>query len=189
MQAMPRQVMILENYGWAHPVLNDPDAQLQNISSAELIRQIEAAGGSTSDCAEKGDLIDRMKELCTLKLENSVVSRSLSSVAAAMLPPPQCICGSALMRVSGKDRGFARARSFLEALQGHVISGRTFAGITCNHCNDNVSPHQDVWTCTNGRFTMLHARFFDICDACFVQLVARGSCRAEEKMEMDEMST
>mmetsp|Transcript_47506 Transcript_47506/g.137209 ORF Transcript_47506/g.137209 Transcript_47506/m.137209 type:complete len:102 (+) Transcript_47506:670-975(+) len=39
--------------------------------------------------------------------------------------------------------------------------------IVCDICTRQVEPRSRVWTCENGRRTVLHAVRYDVCEGCF----------------------
>lgn len=82
---------------------------------------------------------------------------------------PQCVCGSCLRHVSVQDR--VRAFVTEEALgppSPHLVD-RLLASppIFCDICERRLNACQRVWTCENGRRTVLHAAAYDVCEACF----------------------
>eukprot|EP00927_Polykrikos_kofoidii_P049639 TRINITY_DN43676_c0_g1_i1.p1 TRINITY_DN43676_c0_g1~~TRINITY_DN43676_c0_g1_i1.p1 ORF type:complete len:312 (+),score=35.02 TRINITY_DN43676_c0_g1_i1:25-936(+) len=196
-QALPRQIRILKEYGEAHPSLPQAETLLPTISVGELKRQILVAGGITEDCVEKADLIRRLKEVCIAEIGEGIISCIPSFVASVSLPAPTCVCGSALMRVSGKLRAVTCCENYrpdlphshpvFEALLNHVTCDMTSAGVLCDLCDGHVGLNAAVWTCQNGQSTILHATSYDICDECFVRHVTGTSnARGEEGEEMGQ---
>jgi len=57
--------------------------------------------------------------------------------------------------------------------------------IMCDICNKQVSPNSEVWTCENGRRTVLHSVAYDVCQLCF-ERHARGMHAAPEDDEDED---
>mmetsp|Transcript_48771 Transcript_48771/g.106025 ORF Transcript_48771/g.106025 Transcript_48771/m.106025 type:complete len:279 (+) Transcript_48771:70-906(+) len=80
---------------------------------------------------------------------------------------PKCVCGSRLMCVSVKDRILAFISESSSSPHPSTIERLILnPPIVCDIC-DQVVQGQHVWTCENGRRTVLHAVAYDVCEACF----------------------
>lgn len=111
-------------------------------------------------------------------LEVSEPCPSLPQRAAAATAKPQCVCGSSLRRVSVQERVWAFFNEeVLGAPPPHVVD-RLLASppIFCDICERRLGACQRVWTCENGRRTVLHAAAYDVCEACF-ELHVHGDTR------------
>mmetsp|Transcript_108693 Transcript_108693/g.307403 ORF Transcript_108693/g.307403 Transcript_108693/m.307403 type:complete len:251 (+) Transcript_108693:77-829(+) len=85
---------------------------------------------------------------------------------------PQCVCGSALRRVTLQER----ARQFLVQADAWRNSGRLaplitqgIARVVCDLCGDPLDVrHPAVWVCERGDGTIKHATSNDVCAWCFI---------------------
>lgn len=93
---------------------------------------------------------------------------------------PRCVCGQSLACTNIRDRvlafvsegsPFLPAPSQLEALMLNPP-------VVCDICGRPVRSSR-VWSCENGRRTVLHASAYDVCEPCFA-LHAYGEEAAEE---------
>merc|ERR1712216_98443 len=121
--------------------------------------------GDASGCLEKSDLVTRLVDesskdsLCALW-----ASRSCSA--------PKCVCHSSLKRIGSLERAreclSETHRSLPDNEVERLLFGRNI--VICDICEKHVPFARDsfVWTCENTTSTILHARSYDICDACFV---------------------
>lgn len=174
-QALPAQVRILQQYGAERPMLkklaSSPADALQemDLSASELIRHIVAGGGNVDDCSEEKEPL--MKHL----IETSgALALAAYWAGTEVVANPQCVCGSSLERVSGKER-LSRylekscprgTASFQQRFQ--TMARRGSSGVICDLCDEQVPLARSLWTCRNGGSTILHATAYDICDVCFV---------------------
>ncbi|CAE7528777.1 rtcb [Symbiodinium necroappetens] len=100
---------------------------------------------------------------------------------------PRCVCGSKLACTSVRDR----VRSFVEEETPVPVTDSELEHllrsppIMCDICNSQVAASADVWTCENGRKTVLHAVAYDVCQACF-NYYAFGTEREVVNDEDDE---
>ncbi|CAE7372128.1 rtcb [Symbiodinium microadriaticum] len=100
---------------------------------------------------------------------------------------PRCVCGSKLACTSVRDR----VRSFVEEETPVPVTDSELEHllrsppIMCDICNSQVAASADVWTCENGRKTVLHAVAYDVCQACF-NYYAFGTEREVANDEDDE---
>eukprot|EP00434_Breviolum_minutum_P024128 symbB.v1.2.021299.t1/scaffold1830.1/size100772/8 len=88
---------------------------------------------------------------------------------------PLCVCGSRLTCTSVRQRveSFIQEEapmSISEFEMSHLLAQPP---IMCDICNKQVSPNSEVWTCENGRRTVLHSVAYDVCQLCF-ERHARG---------------
>jgi len=93
--------------------------------------------------------------------------------------PPRCVCGSRLRCVSVRDRvmTFVSEEAPVPPPEQLVELLMQSPPIVCDICDARVGPASKVWTCENGRKTVLHAVAYDVCDACFA-LHAHGGLAA-----------
>eukprot|EP00931_Biecheleriopsis_adriatica_P107552 TRINITY_DN8188_c0_g1_i1.p1 TRINITY_DN8188_c0_g1~~TRINITY_DN8188_c0_g1_i1.p1 ORF type:complete len:342 (-),score=35.55 TRINITY_DN8188_c0_g1_i1:14-1039(-) len=82
---------------------------------------------------------------------------------------PQCVCGGQLKQISLAER----LRGLLEehglTVPPHIDITEEVAGsplIQCKLCYQYLSGGM-LWTCENGRRTVIHAHSHDVCEACF----------------------
>lgn len=96
----------------------------------------------------------------------------LAHVAAAgvALQPARCVCGCSLAEVSVRDRvlTFVQEESPFTPPRSVVKRLMLSPPIVCDICCRRVQPSSKVWTCENGRRTVLHAAAYDVCESCFV---------------------
>jgi hypothetical protein len=136
-KSIPAQVRLLQSFGEARQakefVENPPDA-LAALPADKLERIAKEAGSEASSMISAG--IDNPKGLW-------------ADLAACDDQPPTCVCGCALHRVNGKDRGCRN--------------------VICDLCEDRIelTPHKMIWTCKNKADTVLHAKSYDLCERCF----------------------
>jgi len=104
--------------------------------------------------------------------------------------PPRCVCGSRLKCTSVRDR----VKSFVEEETPFPVTNSDLEHllrsppIMCDICNAQVAASADVWTCENGRRTVLHAVAYDVCQSCF-NFYAYGQereCLNEEEEEEED---
>eukprot|EP00929_Paragymnodinium_shiwhaense_P056200 TRINITY_DN28128_c2_g1_i4.p1 TRINITY_DN28128_c2_g1~~TRINITY_DN28128_c2_g1_i4.p1 ORF type:complete len:223 (+),score=29.71 TRINITY_DN28128_c2_g1_i4:305-973(+) len=89
-------------------------------------------------------------------------------------PVPRCVCGGELQMLPLRQRVHRQVEPKGE--NGFMVyAGRRFTvddlirmgAITCDICDKAISEGMHVWTCENGRDTILHAHSYDICSQCF----------------------
>jgi len=97
------------------------------------------------------------------------VSRSSPSAVSSTLQPVRCVCGSRLAEVSVRDRvlAFVQEESPFTPPRSVVERLMQTPPIVCDICMRRVQPASKVWTCENGRRTVLHAVAYDVCQSCF----------------------
>jgi len=97
-------------------------------------------------------------------------STSSGASQATAVEPARCVCGCCLAEVSVRDRVliFVQEEAPItpppSVLQHLMMS----PPIMCDLCGRRLRPSSKVWTCENGRRTMLHAAAYDVCESCFV---------------------
>mmetsp|Transcript_48772 Transcript_48772/g.106027 ORF Transcript_48772/g.106027 Transcript_48772/m.106027 type:complete len:283 (+) Transcript_48772:70-918(+) len=94
-----------------------------------------------------------------------------SSVAEDVLQqqpqPPKCVCGSRLMCVSVRERILASFNEAAASPHPSIVERLMLnPPIVCDICVQQVQGGH-LWTCENGRRTVLHAVAYDVCEACF----------------------
>lgn len=83
--------------------------------------------------------------------------------------PPNCVCGSRLAHTSVRDRvmTFIREEAPVPPTRSEMQQLLKRPPIMCDICGRQVSASESLWTCENGRRTVLHAVAYDVCHACF----------------------
>lgn len=96
---------------------------------------------------------------------NDALAASLDSSEAA----PRCVCGSRLNCSSVRERvlAFLAEENPAQHSQALIEQLMLRPPIVCDICDQPVLPQQQVWTCENGRRTVLHAVAYDVCERCF----------------------
>lgn len=102
--------------------------------------------------------------------ERDSISDSPSAVSST-LQPARCVCGSRLSEVSVRDRvlAFVQEESPFTPPRSVVERLMQTPPIVCDICSHRVQPASKVWTCENGRRTVLHAVAYDVCESCFAE--------------------
>jgi len=157
-QARPAQVRILERYGLAYPL--PPRRQEEQVPpQPQEQRELPSVAASGTAAAWSAEA-------------------AAAAVEASTAPPPQCVCGGVLERVSSHERArrlcvrlvpqCPPGSPYFERIVEHINSrGQSF--IHCDLCRQAVPCSHAVWTCTSGNSTILHANAYDVCDPCFVR--------------------
>lgn len=108
--------------------------------------------------------------------------------------PPRCVCGHRLRQISARQRvetyiaEETPVQPTFEAVERLMLN----PPIVCDLCDQMVGRGSQVWTCENGRRTVLHAVAYDVCEACFmlhahgVEVSGAGSEAASGGGEDDE---
>jgi len=98
---------------------------------------------------------------------------------------PRCVCGSSLRHVSVHDRVRAFVHEETPVPPPPHLLERLMANppIFCDICDRRVGPSHRVWTCENGRRTVLHAAAYDVCEACFAFHVHGESISRTDRRE------
>eukprot|EP00404_Azadinium_spinosum_P050581 CAMPEP_0180752216 /NCGR_PEP_ID=MMETSP1038_2-20121128/32031_1 /TAXON_ID=632150 /ORGANISM="Azadinium spinosum, Strain 3D9" /LENGTH=229 /DNA_ID=CAMNT_0022786021 /DNA_START=166 /DNA_END=851 /DNA_ORIENTATION=- len=88
---------------------------------------------------------------------------------AAIAEAPRCVCGCSLRRTSIRERVYA----FLSEESAPLLPPPALMEglmqqppIVCDICDRQVLPRGMIWTCENGRKTVLHAMSYDACEQC-----------------------
>lgn len=81
----------------------------------------------------------------------------------------ECVCGSRLKCISVRERvlAFVSEESPVPPPQSVFERLMLTPPIVCDICDTRVQPRSRIWTCENGRRTMLHAVAYDVCESCF----------------------
>uniref|UniRef100_A0A7S1FHW6 RING-type domain-containing protein n=1 Tax=Noctiluca scintillans TaxID=2966 RepID=A0A7S1FHW6_NOCSC len=80
---------------------------------------------------------------------------------------PKCVCGSQLTCLSLRERVFRYVAEVGRLRRTRVEELIAAPPIRCDLCNGRVGANGSVWTCENGRRTVLHAASYDVCESCF----------------------
>eukprot|EP00928_Gymnodinium_smaydae_P079230 TRINITY_DN6320_c1_g1_i1.p1 TRINITY_DN6320_c1_g1~~TRINITY_DN6320_c1_g1_i1.p1 ORF type:complete len:365 (-),score=93.82 TRINITY_DN6320_c1_g1_i1:201-1295(-) len=162
-QAMPLQIRLLQRYG--------ASTSGRPLVDAGATADASAASGGAGEPAVSGTSASSSATATAPGSNGSVEAEASAGAASAVseAEAPRCVCGSRLRRVSVRDRVLAFVneetpvappRSMLERLMQNPP-------IVCDICNLSVDADSDVWTCENGRRTVLHAVAYDVCAPCF----------------------
>lgn len=104
--------------------------------------------------------------------------------------PARCVCGSALAEVSVRDRvlTFVQEESPITPPSSVIKHLMMSPPIVCDLCGRRLRPAGKVWTCENGRRTVLHAAAYDVCESCFSFYVygIEDAADREDSVEYDE---
>lgn len=86
-----------------------------------------------------------------------------------------CVCGSRLNCTPVRQRveNFVQEETPMAVSEFEMNQFYERPPIMCDICNKQVSPNSEVWTCENGRRTVLHSVAYDVCQFCF-ERYARG---------------
>lgn len=175
-QARPRQIQLLQQYG------------AQGTGADAII----APGGAGPASGDGGTGDPSLGHAGAASNESGHVEAQTTAQEA-----PRCVCGYRLRCVSVRDRvlafvseetPFPPPRSVVERLMLRPP-------VNCDICERSVDPGSRVWTCENGRRTVLHAVAYDVCEACFayhahgveLPMTTRGD-EDEDDEEEDDVS-
>lgn len=147
-QAKPMQIKLLRRFGAERP----SQAALSDGTGV-------AAAGVTDDIDDRGYAAEEAPEATSGGMEQ----------AAVPFQPARCVCGCALVEVSVRDRVRTFVQEEAPATPPRSVIERLMMipPIVCDICDRRVKPASKVWTCENGRRTMLHAVAYDVCERCF----------------------
>lgn len=164
-QAKPKQIQLLQKYGAKQPA----PARYQAGAGAEPAVHSGNAQASNAQVS-------------------SAVEASITVAADVAVEPARCVCGCALAEVSVRDRvlTFVQEESPVTPPRSVIKRLMRSPPIVCDICCNRVQPASKVWTCENGRRTMLHAAAYDVCESCFVfHAWGKDAPSGEEEYESD----
>jgi len=94
---------------------------------------------------------------------------------------PKCICGCRLRCTSTRERvmAFVLEGSVATPYRHQLEALMSSPPIVCDICSRQVRTRQ-VWTCENGRRTVLHAAAYDVCETCFAWHAFEEECGEED---------
>lgn len=151
-EAKPLQIRLLREYGG------------QDAVPAGVAEAMEGCGGGASGsgaraASEGAGAGEDPKEAPTFA----------PAPAEDGMQPPRCVCGSRLARTSVRDRVFAfiSEETPISPPPSAVEQLMRAPPIICDICRRQLDPCGSVWTCENGRRTVLHAVAYDVCEYCF----------------------
>lgn len=147
-QARPRQIELLQQYG--------AQGTGGTATSASDVAGPAGGGGGTGDPS--------------IGHEGAVPGDSGQVEApAAVQEAPRCVCGCRLRCVSVRDRVLAFVSEETPYPPPRSVVERLMLRppVNCDICERSVDQGSRVWTCENGRRTVLHAVAYDVCEACF----------------------
>jgi len=137
-QAKPMQIQLLQRYG----------ARAASAEGGSAAAAPAAALGPAADAGGPAATEDK--------------------VADATEEPPRCVCGFRLTCTSAQERVMAFVSEAPMRPPPTLIENLLMRPpIVCDICFRQVDPAARVWTCENGRRTVLHAVAYDVCEACF----------------------
>lgn len=143
-QAKPMQIQLLQRYGAQH---GPPEDTLIMGEAADAAAA--GVGSSLGDGAPAP----------------STVARDGGDQEA-----PRCVCGHRLQRVSARERVESFIAEMTQVQQPLEVIERLMQHppIVCDLCGQRVRRGTQLWTCENGRRTVLHAVAYDVCESCFM---------------------
>ncbi|CAJ1450916.1 unnamed protein product [Effrenium voratum] len=102
---------------------------------------------------------------------------------------PPCVCGSRLSCTSVRERvqSFVQEEAAIPVTDQEMDYLMSRPPIMCDICNQQVHSEADVWTCENGRRTVLHAVAYDVCQACFSRHTSSTRPAQEDPEDSDYM--
>lgn len=144
-QAKPLQIALLQQYG----------AEATRAAAAAAAEEDVPASGDREGGREGGR-----------EGEGAQLARAAESPEG--VEPPRCVCGARLACTSARERVLAFvAEAPMPTPPSLVEHLMMRPPIVCDICSGQVEPRSRVWTCENGRRTVLHAVRYDVCEACF----------------------
>jgi len=162
-QAKPVQIRLLEEFGAEVAAAFAASHTADGESQSEATREPTGHGQDSVNAA----------------------TASTSFPPADSAPVPRCVCGWRLTCTSTRQRVLDfMSEQPLPTPPGLVEQVLRRPPINCDICQRQLGAKGDVWTCENGRRTVLHAVAYDVCHACF-QFYAYG---IEAGSEADEES-
>jgi len=145
-KAKPLQIALLQRYG------------AQATASADAIAAADSSRAASAAQARGTDAIEVQEQ----------EEGPSAGVASTRADPPRCVCGHRLTCTSARERVLAfiseAPMPTPPTLLEHLMQRPP---IVCDICTRQVPPRSRVWTCENGRRTVLHAVRYDVCEACF----------------------
>lgn len=153
-QAKPAQIRLLQQYGGRNPGRSTtPVRPWGPVRAASAAPEADAEGVTPSSAN------------APFTANAAPVEKRVSSA----LRLPQCVCGSLFRRMTVEERVLAFVAEEAPAPPPpHMVERLlTSPPIFCDICDRRLGPSHRVWTCENGRRTILHAAAYDVCEACF----------------------
>lgn len=193
-QARSTQILLLREYGAANADLvrvaqGDADAVEQILPREALeteIQQFRTASFFDGEGRPRDDTsqrpAERLRIAAGMHWPELAIHLATGRIEGGLPRPPlACACGSALHRVTIRERisrwvesatGHARGTlgfrenlsRLMEVLRQTYDSGL----VECDICNRKIS-RGHLWTCNTGTSTIMHSTSYDICDWCFLQ--------------------
>lgn len=156
-QARPMQIQLLQEFG-AKAVASGPIEPNESRTCAPA-EEVADNSPATSSMPSKRNR------------DASSSSRSLESRLpdAAKDNPPRCVCGCRLTYTSVRERvlAFIKEETPVPLTHDQLEYMMQRPPIKCDLCDHQVERSGSVWTCENGRRTVLHSVAYDVCEACF----------------------
>lgn len=99
-----------------------------------------------------------------------------------------CVCGSRLNRTTVRQRveNFVQEETPMAVSEFEMNRFYEQPPIMCDICNKQVSPNSEVWTCENGRRTVLHSVAYDVCQFCFERYAGGNEHPGHQNLSADE---
>lgn len=141
-QAKPKQIQLLQEFGAQHPTPSQSSSGISPGGYGAGVGNDRPAGEATG-----------------------------AALAVDVTPEPaRCVCGCALAEVSVRDRVLTFVQEEAPITPPRSLVRRLMLNppIVCDICCRRVQPSSKVWTCENGRRTVLHAAAYDVCESCFI---------------------
>lgn len=151
-QAKPAQIQLLQQHGGRN-----------RGGSTTLMRPWGPVRAAVAP--EAADIYAHSSTLFPSGAEAALVGAATSSAACS----PQCVCGSRFRHMTVEERVRTFVAEEAPAPPPPNLVERLLASppIFCDICDGRLGPQDRVWTCENGRRTVLHAAAYDVCEACF----------------------
>jgi len=131
----------------------------------------EACSGGSGDWRRRLYRQARPAQIRLLKVYGASVATTRTSrwqvPSDEMRGAPRCVCGNRLLCLSIHDRVLRYISESGPARRDRIERLVRRPPIRCDLCHRHVHPSGCVWTCENGRRTVLHAASYDVCEACF----------------------
>mmetsp|Transcript_43352 Transcript_43352/g.102063 ORF Transcript_43352/g.102063 Transcript_43352/m.102063 type:complete len:276 (+) Transcript_43352:136-963(+) len=112
------------------------------------------------------------------------------------LPAPRCVCGGEFLFLPLRARVHRLVEPHNDS--GFLVHGNRRFGvsdlihlgaITCDLCQRGMKDEDtNVWTCENGRKTILHAHSYDVCSQCFDGQADDGRAAAGLSAQAEEVA-
>lgn len=177
-QAKPTQIHLLQQFGGRIPI-----GQGRRVRPwgpwPRIFSKLDSQSSSSADHSPRSSAsLSSSSDVST-----STDNEAYISIQDIPEVQPRCVCGSSLRHISVQDRVRAFVHEETPVPPPPHLLERLMASppIFCDICDRRVGPSHRVWTCENGRRTVLHAAAYDVCEACFAFHVHGESARRDRR--------